>query len=154
MQLPQEFGGTVSLKRWCIFNIVGILGIGIQLGTLAVLHGWIGLHYLPATALAVESAVLHNFVWHEHWTWADRCSRTLRESLIRLARFNLTNGAISIGSNLLLMGLLVDGFGVPYLPANLLAITLCSIANYLASDRYVFRDERGSSAKQDHSQNR
>jgi putative flippase GtrA len=118
---------------------VGILGIGIQLATLAALHGWAGLHYLPATALAVESAVLHNFAWHEHWTWADRPSRTLRESLARLIRFNLTNGAISIGSNLLLMSLLVDGLGIPYLPANLLAITLCSIVNFLASDRYVFK---------------
>jgi putative flippase GtrA len=100
MQRLHSLAAENSLKRWCVFNVVGILDIGIQLATLAVLHGWAGLHYLPATALAVESAVLHNFAWHERWTWADRPSRILRESLARLIRFNLTNGAISIGSNL------------------------------------------------------
>jgi len=150
MQRLHSLAAENSLKRWCVFNAVGILGIGIQLATLAVLHGWAGLHYLPATALAVESAVLHNFAWHERWTWADRPSRTLRESLARLIRFNLTNGAISIGSNLLLMILLVDQIGIPYLPANLLAITLCSIVNFLASDRYVFRTNCGTANAQEH----
>jgi putative flippase GtrA len=28
--------------------------------------------YLAATALAVEAAVVHNFFWHERFTWADR----------------------------------------------------------------------------------
>ena len=156
MQLLQCFAGPVApgrtsrnlwktkeLKRWCVFNFVGFLGIGVQLAALATLHGWAGLHYLAATALAVESAILHNFLWHEHWTWAIRPSRTLRESLIRLARFNLTNGALSMGSNLLLMSLLVDVCSLPYLPANLLAISICSIASYFASDRYVFKENPG-----------
>ena len=31
------------------------------------------MHYLPATALAVEATtVLHSFVWHQRWTWRDR----------------------------------------------------------------------------------
>jgi putative flippase GtrA len=145
----QRLTDATSLRRWYVFNLVGFLGVGIQLATLAALHSWVGLHYLPATALAVESAVLHNFLWHERWTWADRSSRTLQESLQRLARFNLTNGAISIGSNLLLMSLLVEGLGLPYLPANLIAITTCSIANFLASDRYVFRHNRENSAAPD-----
>ncbi len=134
-----RFFNPGMVKRWCIFNTVGFIGIGIQLAALAALHRWGGLHYLAATALAVETAVLHNFVWHERWTWADRSSSTLRESLTRLARFNLTNGAISIACNLLLMSFLVGGAGIPYLPANLLSIVTASIANFLASDLYVFR---------------
>ncbi len=139
MQRVGQFFKPASLKRWCIFNTVGIFGVGIQLAALAILHRWAGLHYLSATALAVETAVLHNFVWHERWTWSDRSSNTLCESLTRLARFNLTNGAISITSNLLLMSLLVGGLGIPYLPANLLSILVASSANFLASDLYVFR---------------
>ena len=139
------FEDNSTLRRWCVFNLVGFLGIGIQLAILAALHTWAGMHYLPATALAVESAVLHNFIWHERYTWSDRASRTLQEVLVRLARFNLTNGAISIGSNLCLMSLFVEGLGLPYLPANLLAITFCSIVNFLASERYVFKGRRESS---------
>ncbi len=143
--MPHAFcriSNPAVLKRWWIFNFVGLLGVGVQLSSLAALHGLAGLHYLPATALAVECAVLHNFLWHERWTWADRSSRTVRQSLTRLFRFHLANGAISLGTNLCLMRFLVDGLGVPYLSANLLSITLCSVANFLTSDRYVFARDR------------
>ena len=51
------------MTRWLKFNAVGVLGAGVQLCVLAALHRW-GVHYLLATALAVESAVLHNYLWH------------------------------------------------------------------------------------------
>jgi hypothetical protein len=53
------------LKRWFVFNIVGGLGVVVQLTALIWFTGWLGLNYLFGTALAVEAAVLHNFVWHE-----------------------------------------------------------------------------------------
>ena len=136
-------------RRWCAFNLVGFLGIGVQMLVLAVLHGWLQLHYLASTALAVETAIAHNFWWHERWTWADRSAHSIQESMARLARFNLTNGVISIVSNLVLMKLFVEGLRIPYLAANLLSITLCSIANFLASDRYVFRGGQYASDSRD-----
>jgi putative flippase GtrA len=30
------------------------------------------MNYLLATALAVETAVIHNFLWHQRFTWSDR----------------------------------------------------------------------------------
>lgn len=57
--------------RWCKFSLVGAVGIGVQLGALALLTT-AGVHYLRATALAVEIAVLHNFAWHQNFTWSDR----------------------------------------------------------------------------------
>ena len=53
-----------ALRRWLKFNAVGAIGIVVQLAALAVLKGLLRLPYLTATALAVETAVLHNFVWH------------------------------------------------------------------------------------------
>jgi len=127
------------VRHWLKFNAVGAIGIGVQLGALTLLTGGLGIDYLPATALAVEAAVLHNFLWHERWTWADRAAgRTWRTSWARLLRFNLSTGLISIGGNLLLMRLLVGSLGVHFLAANLLTITACSVANFLVSDRLVF----------------
>lgn len=131
-------------RRWLKFNLVGAIGIGVQLGVLALLRGGLGMDYLLATALAVEAAVVHNFIWHERFTWADRGSLTLAQSLGRLLRFNLTTGAVSIAGNLVLMRLLVGGAGLPFLPANLLSIAGCSLANFLLSDRVVFRPAFGS----------
>ena len=63
-------------RRWLKFNLVGAIGIVVQLAVLGILNGILKLDYLPATALAVEAAVLHNFLWHERFTWADRASVT------------------------------------------------------------------------------
>ena len=60
--------------RWLKFNAVGAAGIGVQLAVLVSLRAGLHLHYLLATALAVEATVLHNFFWHKRFTWADRKS--------------------------------------------------------------------------------
>jgi putative flippase GtrA len=124
-------------KRWCKFSLVGAIGIGVQLGALALLTA-AGVHYLVATALAVETAVLHNFAWHQNFTWSDREGAVLA----RLARFHLTNGAISIVGNLALMEVLVGHFGLAPVPANLLSLAACWLANFLAADRLVFLGRR------------
>jgi len=127
-----------SFLRWMKFNAVGGIGIGVQLGALAVFRYWLKLDYLLATALAVEIAVIHNFVWHERFTWADRPAARFSHSLIRLAKFNATNGAISIVGNLVMMRLLVGKLRFNYILSNCAAIVVCSLVNFLLSDRVVF----------------
>jgi len=125
--------------RWLKFNFVGAIGIGVQLSVLLILTGGFHLSYLFATALAVEAAVVHNFLWHERYTWADRLRPSWRKSLPRLLRFNLTTGGVSIAGNLALMKILVGLGKTNYLVANGIAIAVCSLMNFLVSDRIVFR---------------
>ena len=124
--------------RWIKFNAVGGAGIVVQLTALWLLRSALHQNYLVATTLAVETAVLHNFLWHERYTWADRVRISLRESSLRLLKFNLTNGGISIVGNLLLMQLFVGDLHVNFVVANLVAIAVCSILNFVVSDRLVF----------------
>jgi putative flippase GtrA len=127
---------TPIVRRWLIFNVVGAAGIAVQLAVLALLTR-ARMDYLLATALAVEASVLHNFFWHERWTWEDR-RHSGGQVVAALARFHLANGAVSIIGNLLLMRLLVGAFGVYYLVANVSAIAACSVVNFFAGDRFVF----------------
>jgi putative flippase GtrA len=126
------------LFRWLKFNAVGGVGIVVQLATLAVFRSWLKLDYLLATGLAVEIAVIHNFLWHERFTWADRPAARPFRSLVRLVKFNASNGAVSIVGNLVLMRLLVGELEFNYVVSNLVAIVACSLANFLLSDRFVF----------------
>ena len=127
--------------RFLKFNGVGIAGFAVQLTVLAALVH-LGVHYLAATLVAVEAAVLHNFFWHERWTWRDRPAEG-RGRLDRFWRFHALNGVVSLVGNLALMRLLVGTLGMPAIPANLLAVIACSVLNYFASDRMVFaRDAR------------
>lgn len=126
--------------RWCKFNFVGAVGIGVQFAALFVLKSVLQFDYMFATAVAVEAAVVHNFVWHEQFTWADRVQASWRKSLVRFVRFNVTNGAVSIVGNLALMRVMVGEGHMNYLLANGIAIALCSVANFLVSEEWVFEE--------------
>lgn len=127
--------------RWLKFNLVGGLGIAVQLTVLLGLKSGLHLNYLLATPLAVETAVVHNFLWHERYTWADRVQPSWQRSLPRLLRFNLTTGGVSIAGNLALMKLMVGLGHLNYLIANSAAIALCSLLNFLVSEEWVFEGE-------------
>jgi putative flippase GtrA len=122
------------MKTWLRFNAVGIGGAAVQIACVWFLTDS-GVHYLWATALAVEAALLHNFWWHTRWTWKGRNASLLR--------FHLANGLVSIISNLILMRIFTGGLGVPAVPANLLAITLTSVVNFVLGDRWVFSPRNG-----------
>jgi putative flippase GtrA len=125
-----------------VFTAVGVAGFALQTAALWLLVGRMGLPAVPATLMATEAAVLHNFAWHVRWTWADRPSGP-REMAMRLLRFNVANGGVSLAGGAALMALLVDALGVHYLLANVVAVVICSAANYLAGDRWVFRRPKG-----------
>jgi putative flippase GtrA len=129
MNIPAAF------TRWIKFNLVGALGMAVQLGALALLHHCAPTHYLLASAAAVELAVLLNFVGHIHYTWRDR---RVRSPLRPLLRFHLSNGLVSLISNVLLMRVLVGQAHVPVLAANGLAILCCSLVNFSLSDTWAF----------------
>jgi putative flippase GtrA len=120
--------------RFLRFNAVGGLGVGVQVGVLWFLAGPLHLHYLLATALAVEVSVLHNFVWHLRWTWASRAAGP-QHLLFRCAAFHAGNGVVSMLGNLGLMPLFVGRFRLHYLLANLLAIACTGLLNFALGER-------------------
>lgn len=140
------------LVRWGKFNLVGAMGAGAQLGSLAILIRVLPGHYLVASAIALEITLLHNFVWHVHYTWSDRardqgrdrrrdrrCQRGQRSVLAgQCARFHLSNGIVSLAGNLALMKALVDGARLPIVEANAIAIMCCSLVNFCLGEIWVF----------------
>jgi dolichol-phosphate mannosyltransferase len=137
--------------RWLKFNLVGALGMVVQLGSLAVFNHWFAGHYLCATFAAIELALLHNFAWHLHYTWRDR--RDCSALPAQLLRFHLSNGLVSLVGNLALMRALVDGAHLQVLAANGIAILCCSIVNFFLGDTWTFaastlrRDKPASAGK-------
>jgi len=127
---------TALAQRWLKFNFVGAIGIGVQLASCALYIRYAGLDYRLATALAVETAVLHNFVWHERFTWRG----LPRDGAFRrLLKFHAGNGLISIAGNVAIVSLLTGIFHIPALLANGAAIATCALANFAVSEWVVFR---------------
>lgn len=131
------------LRRLVKFHMVGAIGIGAQLFFLFLFKTIFHWNYLLATALAVECAVLHNFVWHEHFTWRE-CRDGRAGMMRRLLRFNLSTGLISIVGNLVLMRMFVGMWHLQYMVANIISIGACSLLNFVATDRLVFQPQYSS----------
>ena len=126
-----------KIIRWLKFNAVGAGGIVVQLIVLTIATSVLKIDYLVATALAVEAAVIHNYFWHERFTWLDRVTESSRA---RFVKFNLSTGLFSIVANMLMMRALVDGAHLNYVIANLITIATCSIVNFVVSDLFVFEE--------------
>src|SRR3982751_6553017 len=130
-------GPRPVVQRWVAFNAVGLAGMLVQLAVVAILVRAAGWHVLVATAVGVESAVLHNFVWHQRWTWRDQPTDSGRSTAIRLVRFHLLNGIVSLAGNIGLTALCTGLLRLDAVASNLIAIAACSIVNFAASDSLV-----------------
>ncbi|MGA2171122.1 MAG: GtrA family protein [Terracidiphilus sp.] len=122
--------------RWGKFNLVGAMGMVVQLAALALLNRWTAGHYLYASAAALELTLLHNFVWHLHYTWRDRRDNSALPA--QLMRFHLSNGLVSMLGNLALMRILVQEAHLPLLVSNSIAILCCSIVNFCLGNNWSF----------------
>jgi putative flippase GtrA len=129
--------------RFARFNLVGAAGIAVQLATIWLLIDVAGAPYLIATALGVMTAVAHNFVWHVAWTWRDRglSGATILQALLW---FVAANGVVSFAGNMLIMTALVEGPGLPVIPANVIAIGVCGLVNFWLADRLAFTARPGA----------
>jgi putative flippase GtrA len=119
------------------FFVVGAGGFVLQLAIVAVMTWIFEWPSSAATALGVEAAVLHNFFWHQRWTWNDRPAAAPARRR-RLLRFHLTTGATSVAGNVVLVLIAVRSLGVDAVTANVVAVGAMSLVNYLVADRYVF----------------
>jgi putative flippase GtrA len=128
--------GCRRLPRLGAFGTVAALGFAVQVTTIVVLTaaGW---HLAWATAAGVSMAVLHNFIWHERWTWRDRAP--LGTVGRRLVRVVLSTGLVSLVGTVALTALYVAVLGAPVLIGNLLAVWSVGLLNYTVLDRLIYR---------------
>jgi len=123
------------IARFLKFSTAGALGFLIQLAAVA-LFTTLGWHYLAATAIAVELAIVTNFAWHRAITWADRPEG---DALRQFVRFNALTAVTSIAATLVVTGLLVEAAGVSPVVANIISVASLGLVNFVGADTLVFR---------------
>ncbi|MGH2364337.1 MAG: GtrA family protein [Chloroflexota bacterium] len=130
----------MELGRAGRFGCVGLLGAALNSGVLWLLTEQVGLYYLISSAVAIETAIVSNFLLNHYWTFAraQRPPAPLGELLRRLARFNL----VSLGGMALTLSalfVLTQAGGLPYLIANVFAIGCGALWNFGFSRLWVWR---------------
>jgi putative flippase GtrA len=138
-----------GLQWWRIgrFSLVGLLGAALQLFLLHLLTAYVHLCDVAATPIAVEIAVLHNFAWHERFTWCDRSARSLPQRAVRFWRFHAGNGLISLCGKTVLIYCLVERLQIPVMASAIVAIALFSLVNSLLADYWVYAPESSRSGQ-------
>lgn len=133
--------------RYAKFGIVGAGGTGVNMLVLYLAQEFVFKSIAAprerlyvSLALAILVATINNFSWNRIWTWADR--RTADPTATAPSVWGLF-GRYALASWLgiaLQYGLtLWFATVMHYLIANVLAIAVASISNFLANDRWTFR---------------
>jgi dolichol-phosphate mannosyltransferase len=121
------------------FTLVGLLGAGVQVLLFSLFTKQFALPPVAAITIAVELTILHNFLWHERLTWRNRATPLLRDRAVRLYRFHLANGLVSLAGNAGVTYLLVQSLKFPPTWSAATAILICWPANFLFADRWVYK---------------
>jgi putative flippase GtrA len=132
----QSFARATDCKRFARFAVAGAGGFVVQLAVLAALTQIFGLHYLTATIVAVEAAILVNFIQHERWTWGDRDRQGV---LTRLWQFNALTALTSIVGSAIVTTFLVETVSMNPIVANGISVIALGAFNFVGSDKFVFR---------------
>jgi dolichol-phosphate mannosyltransferase len=139
----------MRLQRFGRFAGVGMVGFALQLAIVFALTA-AGVNYLIATGLAVELAILHNFVRHELHSWRGTRATSTAAVAGRLLLFNGSTAVVSIAGNVILTALLVGFLHVAPVVATALAVTALSIVNYTVARRWIFASRSSKGAWADH----
>jgi len=122
-----------KIGRVAKFGIVGFAGILINIGVLYLLSRRLGLPLVLSSGVAVELAVISNFLLNSSWTFA------CHPSLPRFAKFNVASLA-GLGVNVTAVWVLTR-LGLYLLAADLIGVAVGFVVNYLFSVLWVWGRE-------------
>lgn len=141
--------------RYIKFGIVGASGTVVNLVVLYLGHEYLftaieppGSKPYASLALAITLATINNFTWNRLWTWSDRVKAEaeilhidplhpgpgkLGREFVKYAAASGFGSALQYGLTLLLSG------SLDYRLANVIAIVIASVSNFLANDKWTFK---------------
>jgi dolichol-phosphate mannosyltransferase len=137
---------TIAGFRFLKFGIVGATGAVVNLAGL-----WMGQEYLFAGVqsqalrvnlsllVAITLATFNNYCWNRRWTWRDRKTSIHKGFWMQMAEYYAVCW-VAIALQLLLTNVFVQF--MHYLPANVVAIGLTAVINFLANDAWTFSIRR------------
>ena len=142
--VEHALGLARAVTRWRFFRfaVVGSSGTVVNLCVLYAAQEWLFAAVTPpvlrlnlSLGLAIAVATINNFWWNRVWTWHDRRVHVTTALPLQFGQYAL---ATWLGTFLqfTLTNLLAVRFH--YLIANLVAIAVASVCNFLANDAWTF----------------
>jgi dolichol-phosphate mannosyltransferase len=121
---------TGELGRLLKFSAVGGSGVFVNMGALTFMTS-MGVSYVAGGVIAVETAIVTNFLLNEFWSFSDFSRRRpgISSRVMRFLKFNFfcAGGAVI---NMAFLWTLTEYAGVYYLVSNLIGIAAATVWNY------------------------
>jgi putative flippase GtrA len=137
-------GGEWLVKqRFAKFGAVGFVGTLVNLAVVYVGQEFLyrGIVSAPlrlnlSLATAIFIATLHNFIWNRAWTWGDRKTDIRKPIAVQFMQY-CTACWLAIALQIFFTNVFTQY--MHYLPANVLAIGMTAVLNYLINHAWTFR---------------
>jgi dolichol-phosphate mannosyltransferase len=116
------------------FLLVGLSGYAVNLAVFTFSLKVLLVHHLVAATLAFAVAVMNNFWWNRHWTFAARGGH----AGFQAARFF----AVSVVAFLIqvtILELLISSAGTPKVAAQAISLVLATPVNFIGNKLWSFR---------------
>ena len=138
--------GWVLQHRFVKFGSVGFTGTMVNLGVLYVGQEYLfnavepaGARFNISLALAIFCATINNFTWNRLWTWADRRREIQKHFLVQLGQYFM---ACWLAIVFQFFFTIILAAYMYYMVANITAIALAAVLNYLMNDLWTFAVHR------------
>jgi glycosyltransferase involved in cell wall biosynthesis len=125
------------------FLLVGASGLIVNSLLMAAFVELLGLHYLLSAVLATQGSTLSNFILSERWVFGSGGNR--QSFTMRLGSYFLMNNFFVLIRGPLLV-LLVSGFGIHYLIANLGSLAMMALIRFVLADLFIWSKRPASEA--------
>jgi len=158
-------------ERFVRFGVVGVLGVVVNFVGYILFREKAELPDFFAKAFAIEISILSNFLFNYFWTWGDR-GKTFRVFWRRLIRYHgstfIASFVVTIAVSYLMRFAvdlvewepLVKAISLGLAPSigqdrwvayisYLIGIAAGMVANFILSDRWVFRKQETMKSEQD-----
>ncbi len=132
--------------RFVRFGAVGASGTLVNMLVLYTMQEHLLLFIEPAQlrlnvslAIAILVATVNNFTWNRAWTWADRGEFIGARPLLQFGKYA---AACWLGITIQFMLTHLLALSMHYLIANIIAILIASVFNFLVNDAWTFEGLR------------
>jgi dolichol-phosphate mannosyltransferase len=127
-----------ELARFFKFCLVGLSGVGVNLGLYTLLTRLGGIHEDLSVAISVETSIITNFLLNNYFTFRGRSEPGIKPFFARLLKFNLFSLA-GLAINYGVFKLFFNVFGLYDILAEVIGIAVATLWNYLLNTWWTWR---------------
>tara|TARA_B100000886_G_scaffold255463_1_gene180914 strand:+ start:1441 stop:2568 length:1128 start_codon:yes stop_codon:yes gene_type:complete len=131
--------GFRNLEDFMKYSLVGVSGVFVNLGLYLFLTRYYEISEVVAPLIAIESALISNFILNNFWTFGKRITHS--RIRVKFIKFHLVSGLSALINYSVFLTLFLV-FGLFDILANLIGIGLAAIVNYLINSNWTWKNNK------------